>query len=232
MTASLPTRALGTTGYDITPVGFGSWATGGGGWAFGWGPQDAASSVAAIEHAVELGVNWVDTAAIYGLGHSEEVVGRALRALPADARPLIFTKCGLEWDDTDRMAAAKRIVTPHTVRHGIEDSLRRLDLDAVDLFQIHWPDAQGNEIEAAWAARHGATLAAVAVAWVLGWPGVSGAIVGARTPQQVDGWIDAARVGLAAADIDEIVAAVQATGAGDEPADPRGRTAPATAGQR
>ncbi len=150
-TMSLPTRTLGTSGLEITTVGFGSWATGGGGWAFGWGPQDDDLSIAAIHHALDLGVNWIDTAAIYGLGHSEEVVGRAVRALPADARPLVFTKCGLEWDAADPMRAAERVFTPHTVRHGIEGSLRRLGLESVDLFQIHWPDDQGNPVEEAWA---------------------------------------------------------------------------------
>lgn len=148
---SLPTRTLGTTGLEITTVGFGSWAAGGGGWSFGWGPQDDSLSIAAIHRAVDLGVSWIDTAAIYGLGHSEEVVGRAVRALPAGARPLIFTKCGLEWDAADPMRAAERVFTPHTVRHGIEDSLRRLGLEAVDLFQVHWPDDQGNPVEEAWA---------------------------------------------------------------------------------
>ena len=96
---SLPTRPLGTSGLRITTVGFGSWAVGGSNSTFGWGPQDDTRSAQAIAHAAELGVNWVDTAAVYGRGHSEEVVGRALRALPAASRPLVFTKCGLEWDD-------------------------------------------------------------------------------------------------------------------------------------
>jgi hypothetical protein len=95
---TLPIRPLDRTDMDITTVGFGAWAIGGGDWAFGWGPQDDADSLAAIRHAVERGVNWVDTAAVYGLGHSEEVVGRALRELPEDERPLVFTKCGLVWD--------------------------------------------------------------------------------------------------------------------------------------
>jgi aryl-alcohol dehydrogenase-like predicted oxidoreductase len=334
---SLPTRTLGTTGFEITTVGFGSWATGGGGWAFSWGPQDDDLSIAAIGHAVSLGVNWIDTAAIYGLGHSEEVVGRAVRALPAAARPLIFTKCGLEWDAAHPMRDAQRMVTPSTVRHGIEDSLRRLHLEAVDLFQIHWPDDQGNPLEDAWAemvklrtegkaraigvsnfdpellariepighvdslqppfslihretaaqllpwarehgtgvlgyspmgsgiltdsfsaarvaamdeddwrrrppmfnepelsrnmslrdalrpvaARHDATVAAVAVAWVTRWPGVTGAIVGARTPEQVDGWVGSASLRLTDEDLAEIAAAVRETGAGKGPADPR-----------
>ena len=334
---ALPTRTLGTSGLEITTVGFGSWAAGGGGWWFGLGPQNDDLSIAAIHRAVDLGVNWIDTAAVYGLGHSEEVVGRAVRALPAATRPLIFTKCGLEWDAADPMGAVQRVATPHTVRSGIEDSLRRLGLESVDLFQIHWPDDQGNPVEEAWAemvklrvegkaraigvsnfdpdllariepfghvdslqppfslidretavdllpwarahgtgvicyspmasgiltdtfsaarvaamadddwrrrppsfnepelgrnlslrdalrpiaARHDTTVAAVAVAWVTRWPGVSGAIVGARSPEQVDGWIDGATLELTDEDLVEIADAVQSTGAGEGPAGPR-----------
>src|SRR3989441_11298609 len=105
---TLPTRPLGSSGLDITTVGFGAWAIGGGGWAYGWGPQDDADSLAAMHRALELGINWIDTAAVYGLGHSEEVVGRLLRELPARARPLVFTKCGLVWDERNRMAEARR----------------------------------------------------------------------------------------------------------------------------
>ena len=148
---SLPRRPLGGSGLEITTVGFGSWAVGGGGWSFGWGPQDDDASLDAIQHAVGAGVNWVDTAAIYGLGHAEEVVGRAVRALPAADRPLVFTKCGLVWDEADPLKPARRVVTPTTVRDGIEASLRRLRMDYVDLFQIHWPDDEGNPIDDAWA---------------------------------------------------------------------------------
>ena len=334
---SLPRRPLGSSGLEITTVGFGSWAVGGGGWAFGWGPQDDDRSIDAIHRAVDLGVNWVDTAAIYGLGHAEEVVGRAVRALPAADRPLVFTKCGLVWDDARPLAPSKAIVTPETVRNGAEASLRRLGVDYLDLFQIHWPDAQGNPIEPAWAEmlklrdeglamaigvsnfdpellarcealghvdslqppfslisrrmasrelpwtadhntgvicyspmesgiltdsfsaervaamdegdwrkhedtfnepelgrnlslrdalrpiakRHGTTVAAVAIAWVVAWPGVTAAIVGARSRQQVDGWIGAPDVSLTEADLAEIAAAVEQTGAGKGPAVPR-----------
>ena len=148
---SLPRRALGGSGLEITTVGFGSWAVGGGGWSHGWGAQDDDASLDAIQHAVDLGVNWIDTAAIYGLGHAEEVVGRAVRALPAADRPLVFTKCGLVWDQADRLKEARQVVTAKTVRDGIEASLRRLRMDYVDLFQIHWPDDEGNPIEDAWA---------------------------------------------------------------------------------
>jgi aryl-alcohol dehydrogenase-like predicted oxidoreductase len=331
---SLPKRSLGASGLEITTVGFGSWAVGGGGWSFGWGPQDDDRSIDAIHRAVDLGVNWVDTAAVYGLGHSEEVVGRAVRALPAADRPLVFTKCGLIWDDARPMAPTRAIVTPETVRRGAEDSLRRLGFDYLDLFQIHWPDGRGNPIEPAWeemlklrdeglamaigvsnfdpellarcealghvdslqppfslvnrmmasrelawtsehntgvicyspmesgiltdsfsvervaamaeddwrkredafnepelgrnlslrdalrpiAKRHGTTVAALAIAWVVAWPGVTGAIVGARSREQVDGWIGAPNVELTDVDIEEIAAAVESTHAGEGPA--------------
>src|ERR1700742_3776413 len=104
---ALPTARLARTDMHLTRVGFGAWALGGGGWAFSWGSQDDADSVAAICHAAELGINWIDTAAIYGLGHSELVVGEALRALPEADRPYVFTKCGLIWDEADRTAPAK-----------------------------------------------------------------------------------------------------------------------------
>ena len=127
---TLPTRPLGTSGLEITPVGFGAWAIGGGGWAFGWGPQDDAASLAGMRHAIDLGVNWIDTAAVYGLGHSEELVGRLLRELPAARRPLVFTKCGLIWDERDRMADAKRVLRPESIRRECDDSLRRLGVDS------------------------------------------------------------------------------------------------------
>jgi aryl-alcohol dehydrogenase-like predicted oxidoreductase len=330
---SLPMRPLGASGLEITVVGLGTWALGGGGWSFGWGPQDDDRSIDTVKHAVELGVNWIDTAAVYGHGHCEEVIGRALRALPATSRPLIFTKCGLVWDDAHPMLAARRVVTPETVRRGAEDSLRRLGVDYLDLFQIHWPDATDNRLESAWeemvrlrdegvalavgvcnfppelldrcevighvdsvqppfslirrraaahelpwaqahnagvlcyspmesgilndtfstqrvagmtdddwrkraaafnepalsrnlalrdallpiAARHDCSVAEVALAWVIAWPGVT-AIAGARSPQQVDGWIGAADVALTEADIGEIASALEKTGAGGGPA--------------
>src|SRR5579863_1876742 len=96
---ALTKRSLGTSGLEITAVGFGSWAIGGGGWSYGWGPQDDAESIATMRHAIDLGINWIDTAAIYGLGHSEEVVGRLLRDIPASNRPYVFTQCGLIWHD-------------------------------------------------------------------------------------------------------------------------------------
>jgi aryl-alcohol dehydrogenase-like predicted oxidoreductase len=131
----LPTRALGNSTLKLTPIGLGAWAIGGE-WRFGWGPQDDAASIATIRRALELGINWIDTAAIYGLGHSEEIVGRALRDVPRHQRPYVFTKCSLVWDDernvTHRLAA-------QSVRKEIEASLRRLDAERIDLYQIHWP---------------------------------------------------------------------------------------------
>src|SRR5207302_9171548 len=149
---NLPTRPLGTSGLDITTVGFGAWAIGGGGWAFGWGPQDDADSLAAMRRALELGVNWIDTAAVYGLGHSEEVVGRLLRGLPAGERPLVFTKCGLFWDERDRMKEARRVRRPDSIRKECEASLRRLGVAQIDLYQFHWPDEMGTPVEDSWQA--------------------------------------------------------------------------------
>ncbi len=337
----LPTRALGNSGLHITPVGFGSWAVGGGGWWFGWGPQDDAASLATMRHALELGINWIDTAAVYGLGHSEEVVGRLLRELPPAQRPLIFTKCGLVWDETDRMAVPRRVLTPESIRRECEASLRRLGVERIDLYQCHWPDETGTAIEDSWAvmvrlveegkvravgvsnfdvalldrseairhvdslqppfslinrtaakrelpwcathdtgvivyspmhsglltdsftaerasslaeddwrrrspdfqppqlgrnlrlrdalrpiaARHVTSVSSIAIAWTLAWPGVTGAIVGARTPQQVDGWIGAASITLTPPDLQEIASAIRRTRAGAGPVErskPRG----------
>lgn len=330
---TLTKRVLGTTGLEITTVGFGAWAAGGGGWSFGWGPQDDAESLAAMRRAIELGVNWIDTAAVYGLGHSEEVVGRLLRDLPAANRPLVFTKCGLVWDEADRMAAPRRDLRPDSIRKECDASLRRLGLERIDLYQFHWPDQTGTAIEDSWtemgrlieagkvrfggvsnmgvdlldrcealrhvasvqppfsgiqrtvadsvlpwcrrhstgtivyspmqagiltdsfsraridgmaaddwrrggaefqsprlernlalrdalrsvASRHGSTVAAVAIAWVLAWPGITGAIVGARSAAQVDGWIGGASLTLSPAELDEIAAAITRTGAGKGP---------------
>lgn len=326
---NLPTRPLGTTGYDITRVGFGSWAVGGGNWAFGWGPQDDRASVAAIRHAVESGVNWIDTAAVYGLGHSERVVARALSAYSDAERPYVFTKCGNWFDPTRPAERPVRRADKEALRRGVENSLRRLRVEALDLVQLHWPPADGRPIEEYWqtfaelkregkvraiglcnhsvdqlaraeavahvdtlqppfsairaetasdllpwaaahrtgvivyspmgsglltgafsrervaalddadwrkhdpaftrdlernlrvaraigevAAAHGVPQPAAAAAWTLGFPGVSGAIVGARGPQQVDGWLPAATLRLSEADYQKIHLA----GAGAVPA--------------
>lgn len=333
---TIPRRPLGTTGLDISTVGFGAWAAGGGGWSFGWGPQDDTDSLAAMRRALDHGVNWIDTAAIYGLGHSEEVVGELLRGLGGDARPLVFTKCGLVWDDSNRMAEPARNLQPASIRRECEASLRRMGIERIDLYQFHWSDETGTAVEDSWAEmgrlidqgkvrfggvsnfdvallercersrhvasaqppfsmirrevaadvlpwckahgtgaivyspmqtgiltdtfdaarvaafapddwrrrgaefqpvrlarnlalrdtlrpiarRHGVSVAAVAVAWTLAWPGVSGAIVGARNAAQVDGWIAGASLPLAAGDLDEIAAAIERTGAGRGPARP------------
>lgn len=333
---ALRRRRLGSDGPQITEVGFGAWALGGGGWSFSWGGQDDAASVAAIRHAVELGVSWVDTAAVYGLGHSEEVVGRALAGFPPSERPLVFSKCGLSWDPERPMVPASRLLTPEAIRSGCEDTLRRLGVEVIDLFQFHWPDETGVPVEESWgtmldlrregkvrwcgvsnfdvpllercealghvsslqppfslvnrraaqellpwcaahgtgvivyspmqsglltdtftaervrflspddwrtrssdftspdlernlalrdalrpiAARHGVPVSAVAVAWVLSFPEVTGAIVGARSPAQVDGWIGAAELALDDADLEEIAAAAARTGAGSGPSRP------------
>jgi aryl-alcohol dehydrogenase-like predicted oxidoreductase len=329
---SIPRRKLGTTGYEISTVGLGTWALGGGGWSWSWGPQDDAQSVDTIVAAVEAGINWLDTAAEYGLGHSEEVVGQALRAIPEADRPLVFTKCGLVWDPADPMIPASPAASPASIRRECEDSLRRLGVEAIDLYQVHWPPADGTSVDEYWAAMvelretgkvravglsnhdvaqltaaeaighvdslqpplsaigrdaagdvipwcaahgtavivyspmhsgllsgsfdpvrlapddwrrresdwtekldanlrvadalggiaatKGATAGSVAVAWTLAWPGVTGAIVGARSPRQVSGWIDSAALRLTDADLDAIAAAIRASGAGTGPARP------------
>jgi aryl-alcohol dehydrogenase-like predicted oxidoreductase len=148
----LATCPLGRSGLHITRVGFGAWAVGGGGWAFGWGPQDDADSLATMRHALELGINWIDTAAAYGLGHSEEIVGRLLRGLPSSERPHVFTKCGLLWAEHDPMVPPRRVLTPDSIRRECEASLRRLGVERIDLYQFHWPDETGTAVEDAWGA--------------------------------------------------------------------------------
>jgi aryl-alcohol dehydrogenase-like predicted oxidoreductase len=131
----METRQLGRTDLHITPIGFGAWAIGGE-WRFGWGPQADADSIAAITQAVSRGVNWIDTAPAYGLGHSEEVVARALADIPSSDRPYVFTKCSLVWGD-DRVVTHD--VSAPSIRREVEDSLRRLRVETIDLYQIHWP---------------------------------------------------------------------------------------------
>jgi aryl-alcohol dehydrogenase-like predicted oxidoreductase len=140
------TKQLGNSDLFITPVGFGSWAIGGAGWQFGWGRQSDDDSVAAIHRVLELGVNWIDTAAAYGLGHSEEVVSRALSDWPGK-RPLVFTKCGLRWDAKGQVS---RVLNAASIRKECEDSLRRLNVEAIDLYQIHWPVDDAHELEEGW----------------------------------------------------------------------------------
>ena len=132
---TLPTRALGRSTLQLTAIGLGAWAIGGE-WRFGWGPQDDADSIATIRRAVELGINWIDTAAIYGLGHSEEVVGRALSDIPHGERPYVFTKCSLVWDADGNTSHS---LDPQSIRREVEQSLQRLQTDQIDLYQIHWP---------------------------------------------------------------------------------------------
>jgi aryl-alcohol dehydrogenase-like predicted oxidoreductase len=335
--SALPTRPLGRSGLAITRVGFGAWAAGGGGWSFGWGPQDDEDSLAAMRRAIERGVNWIDTAAVYGLGHSEEVIGRFLRELPSASRPLVFTKCGLIWDEKNPMVQSRRVLQPESIARECEASLRRLGVERIDLYQFHWPDQTGTAVEDSWAAmarlveqgkvraagvsnfglellerceavrhvdslqppfslirrdaaereipwcaaraagvivyspmqsgiltdsfeaarvarlapddwrrrspefqapnldrnlalrdalrpiarRHEVSVSVVAIAWTLACPGVTGAIVGARSAEQVDGWIGAASVDLTPADLDEIAQALARTGAGAGPTRPR-----------
>jgi len=329
----LPTRQLGRTDMHITPVGFGAWAIGGPDWAVGWGAQDDNESITAIRHAVESGINWIDTAAIYGLGHSEDVVRRALAGLPRVQRPYVFTKCGLVWDEANRQATPRQVGAPVSIRREVEASLRRLDIEHIDLYQMHWPAKDGTPIEAYWqtlldlkkegkvraiglsnhnvgqladaeimghvdtlqppfsairrdvagaelpwchahqtgvivyspmqsgllsgrftveraaalpkddwrsrnaeytgdklvsnlkladafgviAKQRGTTVAAVSVAWTLAWPGVTGAIVGARSPAQVDGWIAAATLELTHDELAFVAEAIALTGAGSGP---------------
>jgi len=161
----MTTRKLGNSDLQITPIGFGAWAAGGGNWEFSWGPQDDRESIAAIHKALELGVNWIDTAAVYGLGHSEEIVAQALKEWRG-ARPYVFTKCVLAWD-------ASRKITPNhsaaSIRRECEGSLKRLGVETIDLYQIHWPPSDnGPGVEESWQ-----TLSALQKEGKVRWIGVS-----------------------------------------------------------
>ena len=326
---------LGESPLELSRVGLGAWAIGGGGYRFGWGPQDDGDSVRAMHAAVEAGVNWIDTAPVYGRGRSEEVIGRFLREASGHDRPMVFTKCGIVWDPDDPTKST-RTLHPDSIRTECDSSLRRLGVDCIDLFQFHQPDQVGTPVEDSWAAlvelvdagkvraagvsnfdgelldscwrggglasaqspmslidrgvgatvvpwaarhgvgvlvyspmasglltdsftaeraatlpdddwrshdprfqepllgqnlalrdalgtvasRHGATVAAVAVAWTLAWPGVTAAIVGARRPEQVAGWAGAAGLELTDQDLADIEAAVGVSGAGSGPVRP------------
>jgi len=143
----MQTRKLGNSDLHITRVGYGAWAIGGSGWQFAWGSQNDNDSIAAIHRSLELGVNWIDTAAVYGLGHSEEVVSRALKTWPGP-RPYVFTKCGLRWDSQGNV---RKTLSVDSIRREVEDSLRRLSVDVIDLYQIHWPpDPDSAELEEGW----------------------------------------------------------------------------------
>jgi aryl-alcohol dehydrogenase-like predicted oxidoreductase len=333
--AALPTVRFGKTDMNITRAGFGSWAIGGGDWAVGWGDQEDKDSIAAIRHAVMRGINWIDTAAIYGLGRSEEVVGEALRGMPQSERPYVFTKCGVIGDKQNPGELPKRVGAPASIRQEVEGSLQRLGVERIDLYQMHWPANDGTPVEEYWQAlldlkqagkiraaglsnhsvaqlaaaeklghvdtlqppfsaikrevgdrelawchehgtgvivyspmqaglltgafskqraaglpkndwrsrnveftdnleknlavaeamkkiaeRYNVSTAAVAVAWTLAWPGVTAAIVGARNPQQVDGWLAAATLELNPADMAEIGAVIERSGAGTGPTQP------------
>jgi aryl-alcohol dehydrogenase-like predicted oxidoreductase len=161
----MQTRQLGKSDLNITPVGYGAWAIGGSGWQFAWGAQDDDDSIAAIHRALELGVNWIDTAAVYGLGHSEEVVARALKSW-AGAKPYIFTKCGLRWDEQGNV---QKVLQADSICREVEDSLRRLAVETIDLYQIHWPpDPDSPELEEGWS-----ILAALQRQGKVRWIGVS-----------------------------------------------------------
>ena len=155
-------KRLGNSDMELTPIGVGAWAMGGGGWAFAWGPQDDRASIAAIHRALDHGVNWIDTAPVYGLGHSEEVVARALEGRPD--RPYVFTKCERTWNEKREI---QRVLKRDSIRRECEDSLRRLKVDAIDLYQIHWPDPD-DDVEEAWE-----TLARLKEDGKVRWIGVS-----------------------------------------------------------
>ena len=158
-------RRLGNSDLHITRVGYGAWAIGGAGWQFAWGSQDDNESIAAIHRALELGVNWIDTAAVYGLGHSEEVVGRALKEWHG-SRPYVFTKCGLR---SGANGEVRKVLSADSIRGEVENSLRRLSVDAIDLYQIHWPpDPDSPELEEGWS-----TLADLKREGKVRWIGVS-----------------------------------------------------------
>jgi aryl-alcohol dehydrogenase-like predicted oxidoreductase len=142
----METKQLGTSDLQVTRLGFGAWAIGGSGWQFGWGPQDDSDSIAAIHEALDTGINWIDTAAVYGLGRSEEVVARALQGM--HERPYVFTKCGMVWDEYRQISFRLKA---DSVRRECEASLRRLRIERLDLYQIHWPKPD-EDIEEGWAA--------------------------------------------------------------------------------
>jgi aryl-alcohol dehydrogenase-like predicted oxidoreductase len=158
----MQTRRLGNSDLDITPLGFGAWALGGGGWAFAWGPQDDADSVAAIRAALDAGINWIDTAAVYGLGHSEEVVAKALDGVKN--RPYVFTKCARIWNEHRQIGKSLKA---DSIRRECEASLRRLKVDVIDLYQMHWPEPE-EDIEEGWS-----TMAQLQREGKVRWIGVS-----------------------------------------------------------
>ena len=157
----MQTKKLGNSDMYLTPLGIGAWAMGGGGWAFAWGPQDDNESIAAIHAALDAGLTWIDTAAIYGLGHSEEVVARALRGR---SKPFVFTKCARIWNERGEIGKSLKA---DSIRREVEASLRRLQVDVIDLYQIHWPEPD-EDLEEGWA-----TLAKLKQEGKVRWIGVS-----------------------------------------------------------
>jgi aryl-alcohol dehydrogenase-like predicted oxidoreductase len=161
-TAAPSLRTLGNSDLQLSPIGFGAWAVGGADWQFAWGRQDDNDSIAAMQRALDLGVNWIDTAAVYGLGHSEEVVARAVKG--SGKKPYIFTKCSRRWDSSRQIYSS---LQPDSIAEELEGSLHRLGAETIDLYQIHWPTPE-EEIEAAWE-----TLAALKQQGKIRWIGVS-----------------------------------------------------------
>jgi aryl-alcohol dehydrogenase-like predicted oxidoreductase len=157
---AIETKVLGDSDLALTRIGFGAWAIGGGDWQFAWGPQDDQESVEAIHRALDLGINWIDTAAVYGLGHSEEIVGKALKT--TSAKPYVFTKCSMVWDETRTIGRSLK-----QIRREVEESLKRLQIETIDLYQIHWPNPD-EEIEEGWA-----TMAELKKEGKVHWIGVS-----------------------------------------------------------
>jgi aryl-alcohol dehydrogenase-like predicted oxidoreductase len=142
----MKTRKLGDSDLHLTVIGLGTWAQGGSDWKFGWGPQDDQQSIAAIHQAIDSGINWIDTAAVYGLGHAEEVLGKALQGM--SNKPIIATKCARRWDDQRNIV---KIQTKESVKQEVEHSLKRLQVDVIDLYQVHWPEPD-EQIEEGWEA--------------------------------------------------------------------------------
>jgi aryl-alcohol dehydrogenase-like predicted oxidoreductase len=155
-------KQLGNSDLHLTPIGLGAWAIGGGDWAFGWGAQDDQDSVAAIRHALDRGINWIDTAAVYGLGHSEEIVAKALEGVAN--RPYVFTKCERVWNEKREIGKSLK---RDSIKREVEDSLRRLKVDVIDLYQIHWPEPD-EDVEAGWS-----TMAELKKEGKVRWIGVS-----------------------------------------------------------
>jgi aryl-alcohol dehydrogenase-like predicted oxidoreductase len=162
---AMQTKKLGNSDLQITPLGVGAWAIGGGGLPFAWGPQDDTESIGAIHAALDRGINWIDTAPVYGLGHSEEIVGRELKGRAS--RPYVFTKCSLVWNDQDEKREVTRSLKRDSIRRECEASLRRLQTDVIDLYQIHWPDPEP-DIEEGWS-----TVAELQKEGKVRWIGVS-----------------------------------------------------------